>query len=408
MARLRAAGGRARVSELVADRPSLRGAIRRLEELGVLRLETEREMRAPGWPAAARGRRAHADRRPDEGARRAAARGRGRRLQPVPAARRHRQRQDRGLLPGRRGGARSRPRGDPARAGDRPHADAGARGSGRASARRFRCCTASSSAGERHDEWWRIREGEARVVVGARSAVFAPVADLGLIVVDEEHDGAYKQDESPRYHGRDVAVMRARLEACPVVLGSATPAVESYANAQSGKYRELLLPKRISGAGPAEGRDRGPARGAAGRRRADPEPAAARGARRAARSPRAGAAAAQPPRLRDEPAVPRVRPGGHVPELLGLADAPPHRAAGALPLLRPRDAHARRLPVVPRRLPAAHRLRDGEGRRGRGRGAARPRRSSGWTGTARAAAACCSRRSPPSSRARSTSWWARR
>ena len=105
------------------------------------------------------------------------------------------------------------------------------------------------SAGERHDEWWRIRDGEARVVVGARSAVFAPVADLGLIVVDEEHDGAYKQDESPRYHGRDVAVMRARLEACPVVLGSATPSVESYANAQSGKYRELLLPKRITAQG---------------------------------------------------------------------------------------------------------------------------------------------------------------
>src|SRR6185503_6552981 len=76
------------------------------------------------------------------------------------------------------------------------------------------------AAGERHDQWWRIREGEARVVVGARSAVFAPVPDLGLIVVDEEQDGAYKQDESPRYHGRDVAVMRARLEACPVVLGS--------------------------------------------------------------------------------------------------------------------------------------------------------------------------------------------
>jgi primosomal protein N' (replication factor Y) len=86
-------------------------------------------------------------------------------------------------------------------------------------------------------------------VVGARSAVFAPVADLGLIVVDEEHDGAYKQDESPRYHGRDVAVMRARLEACPVVLGSATPAVESYANATSGKYRELLLPKRVTAQG---------------------------------------------------------------------------------------------------------------------------------------------------------------
>ncbi len=101
------------------------------------------------------------------------------------------------------------------------------------------------SAGERHDQWWRIREGDARVVVGARSAVFAPVPDLGLVVVDEEHDGSYKQDESPRYHGRDVAVMRARLEGCPVVLGSATPSVESHANALRGKYERLLLPRRI-------------------------------------------------------------------------------------------------------------------------------------------------------------------
>jgi len=75
--------------------------------------------------------------------------------------------------------------------------------------------------------------------------VFAPVPDLGLVVVDEEHDGAYKQDDSPRYHGRDVAVMRSRLEACPVVLGSATPSVESYANALRGKYERLLLPHRI-------------------------------------------------------------------------------------------------------------------------------------------------------------------
>jgi primosomal protein N' (replication factor Y) len=101
------------------------------------------------------------------------------------------------------------------------------------------------SAGERHDEWWRTREGEARVVVGARSAVFAPVPRVGLVVVDEEHDGAYKQDESPRYHARDVAVYRARLEGCPIVLGSATPSVESHANTASGKYARLVLPRRI-------------------------------------------------------------------------------------------------------------------------------------------------------------------
>jgi primosomal protein N' (replication factor Y) len=101
------------------------------------------------------------------------------------------------------------------------------------------------SKGERHDQWWRIREAEARVVVGARSAVFAPVPDLGLVVVDEEHDAAYKQDESPRYHGRDVAVMRAQLEGCPVLLGSATPSVESHTNALKGKYVGISMPTRI-------------------------------------------------------------------------------------------------------------------------------------------------------------------
>jgi primosomal protein N' (replication factor Y) len=105
------------------------------------------------------------------------------------------------------------------------------------------------AAGERHDQWWRIREGEARVVVGARSAVFAPVPDLGLIVVDEEHEGAYKQEESPRYHARDVAVMRGRSEAAVVVLGSATPSLESHVNAAKGKYRRLCLPARIGARG---------------------------------------------------------------------------------------------------------------------------------------------------------------
>ena len=118
------------------------------------------------------------------------------------------------------------------------------------------------SAGERHDEWWRIREGEARVVVGARSAVFAPMPDPGLVVVDEEHDGAYKQDESPRYHGRDVAVVRARLEGCPVVLGSATPSVESHFNASEGQVRPPRAADARRPAGPAARRDRRPARGA--------------------------------------------------------------------------------------------------------------------------------------------------
>jgi primosomal protein N' (replication factor Y) len=101
------------------------------------------------------------------------------------------------------------------------------------------------SDGERHDQWQRIRRGDVDVVVGTRSAVFAPVKSLGLIVVDEEHDGSYKQEESPRYHGRDVAIVRARMAGALVVLGSATPAMESYHNAQTGRYTLICLQKRV-------------------------------------------------------------------------------------------------------------------------------------------------------------------
>ena len=100
--------------------------------------------------------------------------------------------------------------------------------------------------GERYDEWHRIRTGEARVVVGPRSAVFAPVRNLGLIVVDEEHEPSYKQDETPRYHARDIAVMRAHLEGCAVVLGSATPAMETWNNVRKGKYLIARLSKRVA------------------------------------------------------------------------------------------------------------------------------------------------------------------
>ena len=101
------------------------------------------------------------------------------------------------------------------------------------------------STGERYDAWRRVHRGEARVVVGARSAVFAPVKNLGLIVVDEEHEGSYKQDKSPRYHARDVSIVRAQMSQAAVLLGSATPAIESYTNAQRGKYTLLELPNRI-------------------------------------------------------------------------------------------------------------------------------------------------------------------
>ena len=101
------------------------------------------------------------------------------------------------------------------------------------------------SDGERHDQWHRIRRGDVDVVVGTRSAVFAPMRSLGLIIVDEEHDGSYKQEESPRYNGRDVAVMRARQAGALVVLGSATPSLESYHNALNGRYALLKLGKRV-------------------------------------------------------------------------------------------------------------------------------------------------------------------
>jgi primosomal protein N' (replication factor Y) (superfamily II helicase) len=101
------------------------------------------------------------------------------------------------------------------------------------------------SIGERHDQWHRIRRGEVDVVVGTRSAVFAPLERLGLMVVDEEHDSSYKQEETPRYHGRDVAIVRGSRERALVVLGSATPSMESYHNATMGKYVRITLERRV-------------------------------------------------------------------------------------------------------------------------------------------------------------------
>ena len=101
------------------------------------------------------------------------------------------------------------------------------------------------SAGERHDEWHKIRQGRARIVIGARSAVFAPVEPLGLVIVDEEHEHSYKQEEAPRYNARDLAVVRGQQEGAAVVLGSATPCMESYHNVQRKKYGLLSLTERV-------------------------------------------------------------------------------------------------------------------------------------------------------------------
>ncbi|ALF10104.1 primosomal protein N' [Parageobacillus thermoglucosidasius] len=102
------------------------------------------------------------------------------------------------------------------------------------------------SIGEKYDEWRKIHRKEVQLVVGARSAIFAPFENLGMIIIDEEHETSYKQEENPRYHARDVAIYRARVHGCPVVLGSATPSLESFARAKKGVYQLLTLQKRVS------------------------------------------------------------------------------------------------------------------------------------------------------------------
>src|SRR4029079_16116728 len=98
---------------------------------------------------------------------------------------------------------------------------------------------------ERGGDWRRVASGHIQVVVGARSAVFAPTRKLGLIIIDEEHENTFKQESTPRYHARDVALMRARLEDIPIIMGSATPSLESWANAAKGAYTLLSLPTRV-------------------------------------------------------------------------------------------------------------------------------------------------------------------
>src|SRR5699024_9943703 len=102
------------------------------------------------------------------------------------------------------------------------------------------------SDGERYDEWRRIEKGDAQVVVGARSAIFAPIKNLGVIIMDEEHETSYKQEDMPRYHARDVAQWRGQYHHCPVVLGSATPSLESRARAQKGVYQWLRSEEHTS------------------------------------------------------------------------------------------------------------------------------------------------------------------
>lgn len=103
------------------------------------------------------------------------------------------------------------------------------------------------SAGERYDEWRKIRQGKVKVAIGARSALFSPFQNLGIIIVDEEHESSYKQEENPKYHARDVAIFRGKYHQAPVILGSATPTLESYARAQKGVYQLINLEERVQG-----------------------------------------------------------------------------------------------------------------------------------------------------------------
>ena len=111
------------------------------------------------------------------------------------------------------------------------------------------------SEGERYDQWSRILQAEARIAIGARSAVFAPLSDIGLIIVDEEHDASYKQEGGLHYNARDLAVVRARQSGCPALLGSATPSLQSTFNVRTGKYTELKL--SLPGRGAPAARDPG-------------------------------------------------------------------------------------------------------------------------------------------------------
>src|SRR5699024_1605794 len=108
------------------------------------------------------------------------------------------------------------------------------------------------SAGEKYDEWRKIQRKDVQVVVGARSAIFAPFENIGIIIMDEEHETTYKQEVQPRYHARDVAIKRAVNHSCPVILGSATPALESFARAQKGVYQLATLSKRTNEKGMPE------------------------------------------------------------------------------------------------------------------------------------------------------------
>ena len=222
------------------------------------------------------------------------------------------------------------------------------------------------SAGERRDEWQRIGRGDADVVVGARSAVFAPMEDVGLIVVDEEHEGSYKQDRpAPRYHARDVAIARARASGALVLLGSATPAVETFQKARTGEYGFLPLRQRAL-ARPLPSVEVVDLREGFKKRPAPPVRAGiVRGHRRPAGKRRADHSLSESARLRHVSDLPRLRLHHALSPLRRLPDVPSARRALRLPPLRLRASRARSMPRLPGKPAQAVR---GRHREGRGRG----------------------------------------
>ena len=192
------------------------------------------------------------------------------------------------------------------------------------------------SAGERHDEWHKIRQGRARIVIGARSAIFAPVEPLGLIIVDEEHEHTYKQEEAPRYHARDVAIMRGQMEGAVVVLGSATPSMESYYNCKKGKYTLLELPERVDDQKMPHVRVVDMRQAAHKEKGIADFLAATQGSHHpAARTQGTDDFVSEPARLFDFAAMPEMRLRRAVPELQPAAHLPSHRPKAFLPHLRP-------------------------------------------------------------------------
>ncbi len=268
------------------------------------------------------------------------------------------------------------------------------------------------SDGERSDQWYRIRRGEVSVVVGTRSAVFAPLDKLGLIIVDEEHDTSFKQEETPRYNGRDVAVVRGRNEGALVVLGSATPSLESSQNAASGRYTRLVMERRVQDRPLAsvsvvdmrqEYAEHGPDVILSGRLK--------NAIATEARGRTAVAHPAESPRPGDGGVLPAMRRHHRVPELQRVA----HRALGRarspscpLPLLQLRDARAQGVPGVQGTVSRTARIRHRKGRRTKSRHCGRRR---AWHGSIATPCAAKAQRPIFSDRwrpARSTSSSARR